>query len=97
MEAKRVVVPAGALGQVWRDGARQVPLRALCNSTKTEVVPLDRPRAEAAGILCARARTSDVIDASVVLAARQEHGAVVVTGDPSDLRRLDPAIRLETV
>jgi len=96
-EAKRVVVPAGALGQAWRDGRRQVPLRALCNSARTHVVPLDRPRAEAAGTLCARARTSDVIDASVVLAARQEQSSVVITSDPDDMRRLDPALRIEVV
>jgi hypothetical protein len=33
--------------------------------------------------------TADVIDASVVLVAR-EHRDIIVTGDPSDLRRLDP-------
>ena len=96
-EAKRVVVPAGALGQAWCDGRRQVPLRALCNSPRTEVVPLDRPRAEAAGILCARSATSDLIDASVAIAARQEPGAVVVTSDPDDLRRLDPSMRIEAI
>lgn len=96
-EAKRIVVPAGALGQAWRDGRRQVTLRALCNSPRTEVVPLNRPRAEAAGILCARSRTSDVIDASVALAARQESGAVVVTSDPDALHRLDPAMRIESI
>lgn len=37
--------------------------------------------------------TSDVIDASVVLAARA-HGAAVVTTDPRDLSRIDPAIEL---
>lgn len=96
-EARRIVIPAGALGQAWRDGRRQVPLRALCDSSKAEVVPLDRLRAEAAGVLCARAGTSDVIDASVVLTARQQKDAVVVTSDPDDLRRLDPSLRLESV
>lgn len=91
LEARRVIVPAGALGQVWRDGARQVPLRALCNSGRVEVPALDRVTAEAAGVLCARARTRDVIDASVVLAGRREHG-LVVTSDPDDLRRIDPAL-----
>lgn len=40
--------------------------------------------------------TTDVVDASVVLTARRE-GAVVVTSDASDLRRLDPSPRLERV
>ncbi len=96
MEAKRIVVPAGALAQVWRDGQRQVPLRALCNSRKTEVAPLDRPHAEAAGLLCGRTRTSDAVDASVVLVARQEH-AVVITSDPEDIRKLDPQLSIEAV
>jgi hypothetical protein len=90
-EAKRLLVPAGALAQVWRDGRRQVPLRALCNSRRTAVITLDRAYAEAAGVLCGRASTRDVIDASVVLAARRE-GGVVVTSDPGDLQRLDPQI-----
>jgi hypothetical protein len=95
-EAKRLVVPAGAFAKAWRDGARQVPLRALCNSAKTQIVPLDRACAEAAGVLCGRARTSDVVDASVVLAGRRERG-VVVTSDPDDLRRLDPTIPIVAV
>ena len=92
----RLVVPAGVLGQVWRNGARQAPLRALLNGPTTAVPALDRALAEASGTLCGRAGTSDVIDASVVLTARRE-GAVVVTSDEGDLRRLDPAMRLERI
>lgn len=96
LEAKRLVIPAGALAQAWRDGKRQVPLRALCNSSKTEIIPLDRACAEAAGVLCGRARTSDVVDASVVLAGRQVRG-VVVTSDPVDLHRLDPLLPVQAI
>jgi PIN domain len=92
----RLVVPAGALGQVWRNGARQAPLRALLNGPTTTVPALDQPLAEAAGTLCGRAGTSDVIDASVVLIARRER-AVIVTSDVDDLRRLDPGAVLERV
>ena len=99
-EALRVgsplVIPAGVVGQVLRDGARQVPLRALLNGATTAVPALDRELAEAAGTLCGRTGTSDVIDASVVLVARRE-GAPVVTSDVDDLRRLDPTLRLERV
>ena len=87
----RLVIPAGVLGRVWRDGARQVPLRALVSGSTTDVPPLDRILAEAAGVLCGRAGTSDVIDASVVLTARRID-AVVVTSDEDDLRRLDPGL-----
>jgi len=92
----RLVVPAGVVGQVVRDRGRQVAVRALLDGRTTVVPPLDRPLAEAAGVLCGRTRTSDVVDASVVLLARRE-GAVVVTTDVDDLRRLDPGVRLERI
>lgn len=91
-----LTIPAGVLGQVWRGAARQAPIRALMNGPTTRVPSLDQILAEAAGVLCGRASTSDVIDASVVLVARREK-AVVVTSDVDDLRRLDPGIRLERV
>lgn len=92
----RFVVPAGVVGQVWRDGARQVPLAALLTAPTTDVPVLDVPLAEACGVLCGRVGTSDVVDASVVLVARRER-AVVVTSDERDLRRLDPRLRLERI
>ena len=92
----RLVIPAGVLGQVLRDRAKQVPLGALLAGSTTEVPALDRILAEAAGILCGRTSTSDVIDASVVLTALREN-AVVVTSDPKDLQRLDPALKIERV
>ena len=90
----RLALPAGALGQVWRDGARQVALaRLLADSEAVEVVPLDARAAKEAGQLCGVRRTDDVVDASVVLCARAR-GHAVVTSDASDLRRLDPALTL---
>jgi hypothetical protein len=76
--------------------ARQAPLRALVKGPTTSIPFLDQPLAEAAGVLCGRTGTSDVIDASVVLVARRER-AVVVTSDVDDLRRLDPALPLERI
>jgi hypothetical protein len=92
----RLVIPAGALGQVWRGAARQAPVRGLVKGPTTVVPPLDQVLAEAAGVLCGRTHTSDVVDASVVLVARREK-AVVVTSDVDDLRRLDPTIPLERI
>ncbi len=80
--------PAGVVGQVWRDGKRQARLSRLLGSGVLEVQALDREEAQAAGVLCGRSRTSDVIDASVALLARR-HSAVVLTGDPKDLKRID--------
>jgi rRNA-processing protein FCF1 len=91
-----IVVPAGVLGQVWRNPAQQVPLRALLTEPTTTVPALDQPLAEAAGVLCGRAGTADVIDAAVVLLARQ-HNAVVVTSDVKDLTRLDPQLTLVSI
>jgi hypothetical protein len=62
----------------------------------TAVPVVDQVLAEAAGVLCGRTRTADVIDASVVLVARRER-AVVVTSDADDLRRLDPGVPLERI
>ncbi len=43
------------------------------------------------GVLCGSAGTHDVVDASVVIAARRVN-ALVITSDPDDLRQLDPAM-----
>ena len=88
-----VIVPAGALAQVWRDGGRQARLASLLNHQLTEVDPIDEQLAKAAGALCGRANTSDVVDSTIVLTARTR-GAVIVTGDADDLRRLDPGATL---
>jgi len=88
-----LAVPAGVVGQVWRDGRRQARLARLLGAPQMEIEPLDDIRARAAGQLCGVSGTRDVIDASVVLCARgRGHG--VVTSDLDDLRRLDPSLRL---
>jgi hypothetical protein len=91
-----VAVPAGVVGQVWRDGRRQVRLARLLGSDAVEVEPLDDIRARAAGQLCGVTRTRDVIDASVVLCA-QAHGHAVMTSDAEDLQRLDPTLSVVAV
>ncbi len=89
----RLIVPAGVVAQVVHDTVRQVLVRALLRGPTTKIVPLDHALAEASGVLCGRAGTSDVIDASVVLVARRER-ASVVTSDVGDLQRLDPRLVL---
>lgn len=88
-----LAVPVGAVAQAWRGQPRQARLARFLRQRKVEVVPLDDPTARAAGVLCGRAGTDDVVDASVVLCARQRHHGVV-TSDPGDLRLLDPTLRL---
>lgn len=91
--ADRILVPAGVVGQVWRNPARQVRIVRLLSTEDVGVHPLDADTAKAAGHLCGSTSTSDVIDASVVLLARQ-YGAVIVTSDSDDLRQIDPSLEL---
>jgi hypothetical protein len=88
----RLAAPAGVVGQVWRDGSRQARLARLLGSDLVEVVPLDDAGARAAGQICGVAGTRDVIDASVVVCAR-ERGHAVLTSDVDDMKRLDSTLR----
>ena len=89
-------VPAGVVGQAWRDGRVQVTLARFLRSEEVEIVPLDEHLARSCGELCAATDSRDVIDASVVILAR-ERPDPIVTSDPKDLRRLDPAARIIAV
>lgn len=91
-----IVIPAGVVAQVWRDGRRQVRLARLLGADEVEVEVLDDRRARAAGQLCGARRTADIVDASVVLCARAR-GHRIVTSDPDDLARLAPAASLIVV
>lgn len=91
-----VVVPAGVVGQVWRDGRRQARIARVVHARETIVEALDLPTAEAAGLLCGAAGTDDVIDAAVVVAARRYRG-LAVTSESGDLVRLDPSIEIHQV
>jgi hypothetical protein len=91
-----VIIPAGVLAQVWTGEPTQAPLHRLLQRLTTEVPMLDRVAAEGIGRLCKRTGTSDVVDASVVIAARQAN-AIVVTTDVADLKRLDPKLLVERV
>jgi predicted nucleic acid-binding protein len=86
----RLRVPSGVVGQAWRDGRIQVTLARFLRIGEVEIVPLDAQLARACGELCGATGTADIIDASVVILARQ-HGDHIVTSDQRDLRRLDPS------
>ena len=89
-------VPAGVLGQAWRDGRVQVALARFLRSEEVEIVPLDEELARSCGELCAATNSADVIDASVVILARERRDPIV-TSDPHDLRRLDPGAQIIAV
>lgn len=89
-------VPSGAIAQAWRDGARQVLLaRALSHFDEVALVG---SFARAAGLLCGRASTADVIDASVALTVAgdaQSDNVVVLTSDADDIRHLLSVLNVE--
>lgn len=77
-------VPAAVVAQV-STSPRQVQLRRFLSGC--DVALLDEAGAHRVGALLARARTSDVVDAVVVVLAL-EKGADIATGDRADLERL---------
>jgi predicted nucleic acid-binding protein len=83
----RITIPATALAQVLRNPARQARLSRLIRQADTDLMGLDGPDATAVGLLLARAGTSDIVDAHVVVCARRA-GQAVATSDPVDLRRI---------
>lgn len=92
----RVTIPATALAQAIRSPARQARLARLIRQASTDLVALDGPDATATGLLLAASRTSDIVDAHVVICARRT-GQAVVTSDADDLHRIDPGLQLLVV
>ena len=78
------LAPANVVAQVSRS-AKQAQLRRFLRGC--EVVSLDETGAHRVGALLGRAKTSDVVDASVVdLAIARD--AEILTTDPRDIGRL---------
>ena len=72
----------GVVGQVWRDGGpRQARLALAFRSVIIQ--PLDDVLGRKAGTLLSSSGTKDVIDAALVLLARD--GDEIVTSDPDDI------------
>lgn len=86
-----LAVPADVIAQSWRGGTRQARLARFLRLASVAVVSLDEPQARAAGALCGRAGTADIVDASVVICAR-DRGHAVISSDPDDLTALDPTL-----
>jgi hypothetical protein len=75
---------AGVVGQAWRGGARQARLaKALAG---VDIRPLDEGLGRTAGVLLGRTGLADVIDAAVVLLAKD--GDTIITEDIDDLFEL---------
>ena len=93
---ERVHVPAGVIGQAWRNPSRQARLSRILK--RCDEVPLDGYAARSAGQLCGKTGTDDVIDASVAVAvaevAQIDRDVVLLTSDSPDLNILLAELRI---
>jgi hypothetical protein len=79
------VTHGGIVGQAWRGRGPQQALLATALSA-LDIHPLDERLGRGAGELLALARRRDVIDAALVLLARD--GDHIATSDPDDIEPL---------
>jgi hypothetical protein len=79
------ITHGGVIGQVWRGGTGRQALLAMLLAN-VEIAALDEALGRRVGLLLKQSRTSDVIDAAVVLLAAD--GDSIVTSDPDDLEPL---------
>jgi hypothetical protein len=91
-EGRRLLVPAPVVGQAWRDPRRQVQLGRFLSSC--EVVAVGLELAKAAGVLCGKAGTGDIVDALAVTIALTQ-GAIVFTSDPDDIAHLSSSAQVK--
>jgi hypothetical protein len=84
----RPIVPAAVLAQAWRGGPQHNLSRLLRGC---QILPDAEDMGRAAGTLCGKAGTSDVVDALVAVTALHAH-APIVTSDPADLNHLASCI-----
>jgi hypothetical protein len=83
------IVPVVVLAQAWRGGP-QASLSRLLRGCRVEADTDELGRA--AGRACALARTSDAVDALVVVVALI-HRAAIFTSDPGDLGTIVGALQ----
>lgn len=85
----KLTVPAPVVAQSWR-GERNVRMTMLLRSV--EVDDLDEDAAKRTGELLGASGSGDVVDAFLVLGASRR-GDRTVTGDVSDIRRLESHVQ----
>ena len=77
-------VSSAVVGQVWRDGRKQANLARVLAGVGIEA--LGKDDGKRIGELLARSGSADIVDAHVALITA--HADLVLTSDPSDIRRL---------
>src|SRR5215468_2635069 len=85
----RPIVPVVVLAQAWRGGPQHNLSRLLRGC---RILADTEETGRAAGAACAAARTSDIVDAIVVVTAVRLGDALVVTTDPGDIEHLATSI-----
>ncbi|NJQ00572.1 type II toxin-antitoxin system VapC family toxin [Streptomyces zingiberis] len=91
-DGRDIHIPSVVVSQAWRDSRGQVGLGRFLAGCR--VVPVGLETAKTAGILCGKAGTSDIVDATVVTMAAGL-GAIIWTSDPDDIRTLIEAQNVE--
>jgi hypothetical protein len=88
---RRIVptIPAPVVAQCWRGTPRQAQLARLLAGCEIEA--LDGTRARATGTLAGRARTADIVDATVVEGALRR-GDLIISSDEDDLAAIAAAV-----
>lgn len=86
----RPTVPGAVLAQAWRGGPQPQVSRMLVGCV---IDPLTEAQSRATGAALARAKTSDIVDAAVVVGAAAR-GDTVLTSDPDDIGHLVRALRV---
>ena len=85
-----ICIPAEVVAQAWLS-SRQARLARLLKSPEIDIAVMTLSVARTIGLMCADTNHDDVVDVHVVLCARQRHHAIV-TSDPRDIARVDPAV-----
>jgi hypothetical protein len=83
------IIPAPVVAQCWRGTPRQAQLARLLAGC--EIESLDGTRARATGTLAGRARTADIVDATVVEGALRR-GDLIISSDEDDLAAIAGAV-----
>jgi hypothetical protein len=91
-----MVTSAAVVGQVWRGHRRQAAIALALSWPNLDVLDLTAAHGHVIGRMLAASGTSDVIDAHVVLIAR-DRGWPAVTSDRADLARIDPTLSLHEI
>lgn len=97
---RSVLVPAVVLAELYRSTKRNQLVDALLSrEIGLSIRATDRPFARLVGAVLAQARAGSalMVDAHVVAAAVEAGGGIVLTGDPTDLRRLAAPYRNITI